>query len=106
MSGADIINGTPIYDIKPYLPYADSVPDARGGFSEEHKDYKLPVEIAETLCESLTEEEITQIKDLLSLDPRPSYQNDCERIYGFDFSDYKIKFRCDGEKIIVTEISK
>lgn len=106
VSGADIINGTPIYDIKPYLPYADSVPDARGGFSEEHKDYKLPVKIAETLCESLTEAEITQIKDLLSLDPRPSYQNDCERIYGFDFSDYKIKFRCDGEKIIVTEISK
>lgn len=106
VSGADLSNGTPIYDIKPYLPYVDCIPEAHGGFSEDHKNDKTEVEIPPHIAEKTAPEYITQIKELLSLDPRPSYQNDPERVYGFKFSDTEIKFKSDGKKIIVTEILK
>ncbi len=104
VSGGDLADGTPIYDIKPYLPYVDSIPEASGGFSEEHKNHFFQVEIPTKLKENLTESQIENITEMLSLDPRPSYQDDEERIYGFDFEDLQIKFRYKEEKIIITDI--
>lgn len=104
VSGGDLADGTPIYDIKPYLPYVDSIPGALGGFSEEHKNDVLKVEFPKELKEKLTEKQIENITELLSLDPRPSYQNDEERIYGLAFEDLQIKFRYKEEKIVVIDI--
>lgn len=104
VSGGDLADGTPIYDIKPYLPYVDSIENAFGGFSDEHKNDFLTVDIPEELKEVLTESQIVNITELLSLDPRPSYQNDEERIYGLAFEDLQIRFRYEEEKIIVTDI--
>ena len=104
VSGGDLADNTPIYDIKPYLPYVDSIPEASGGFSEEHKNDFLDVEIQDRLKDSLTEQQIENITELLSLDPRPSYQNDEDRIYGLAFEDMQIKFKYQAEKIIVCDI--
>lgn len=104
VSGGDLADNTPIYDIKPYLPYVDSIPEASGGFSDEHKNDFFKVEISTDLKEKLTEGQLENITELLSLDPRPSYQNDEERIYGLSFEDLQIKFRYEEEKIVVTDI--
>ena len=104
VSGGDLADGTPIYDIKPYLPYVDSIPDALGGFSEDHKNDILEVEFSEDTKERLTEKQIQNITELLSLDPRPSYQNDEERIYGLSFEDLQIKFKYEDNEIIVCDI--
>ena len=104
VSGADLADGTPIYDIKPYLPYVDNIPQAKGGFAEEHKNDSVEVEFSSATALLLTENEKENITELLSLDPRPSYQNDEERIYGLGFEDMQIKFRYSGGKIIVNEI--
>lgn len=104
VSGGDLADGTPIYDIKPYLPYVDSIPDASGGFSEEHKNDVVGVEIPTNIKENLTEKQIKNITELLCLDPRPSYQNDADRIYGLAFEDFQIKFKYEEEKIIVVDI--
>ena len=104
VSGGDLADGTPIYDIKPYLPYVDSIEGASGGFSEDYKNHFLGVEIPPELKEKLTEKQVENINELLSLDPRPSYQNDEDRIYGLAFEDFQIKFRYKEEKIIITDI--
>lgn len=104
VSGADLADNTPIYDIKPYLPYVDSIPDAKGGFSDDFKDYALEVVIPEGIKNELTPLQIENLTELLSLDPRPSYQNDEERIYGLAFQDMQVKFKCADNTIIVTEI--
>lgn len=104
VSGGDLADGTPIYDIKPYLPYVDSIPDALGGFSEEHKNDVFQVGFSQNIKEKITEKQIQNITELLSLDPRPSYQNDEERIYGLSFEDLQIKFKYEDNKIIVCDI--
>ncbi len=104
VSGGDLADGTPIYDVKPYLPYVDSIPDASGGFSEDYKNHFLKVEIPVGIKEKLTEYQIENITELLSLDPRPSYQDDEERIYGLAFEDMQIKFRYKEGNIIITDI--
>ncbi len=104
VSGGDLADGTPIYDIKPYLPYVDSNPEALGGFSEEHKNDFSEVEFPDKVKEKLTEQQIENITELLSLDPRPSYQNDEERIYGLSFENLQIKFKYNEEKIKVIDI--
>lgn len=104
VSGADLSDGTPIFDIKPYLPYVDSIPDASGGFSEEHKSDFVEVVIPDDLKKLLTEAQLKNVTELLALDPRPSYQNDEERIYGLAFEDFQIKFRYKEEIITVTDI--
>ncbi len=104
VSGGDLADGTPIYDIKPYLPYVDCIPDALGGFSEEHKNDVLEVEFSENTKQELTETQIQNITELLSLDPRPSYQNDEERLYGLAFEDLQIKFKYEEEKITVVDV--
>ena len=104
VSGADLKNGTPIYDIKPYLPYVDSVPGALGGFAEEHKNYKLNVSFADGLCEKIPPEKRDALTEALALDPRPSYQNDTQREYGMTFGGTEIKFKVDGENLTVTAV--
>ena len=101
VSGADLKNDTPIYDIKPYLPYVDSIPDAKGGFSDSHKDDKIEVLFDESIVsEDNLKDEITEI---LSLDPKPQYQGE-ERVYGLSYKNFNIKFRYEDGKIKVSEI--
>lgn len=95
ISGADILDGTPVYDIKPYLPYVDSIPDAAGGFTEATKDYRLSVTVApeaEHFWNSLSENDRTALTELLSEDPRPAYQEDPERVYGMCYAGYEVHF--------------
>ena len=101
--GADIKNDTPIYDIKPYLPYVDSIPEAKGGFSDEHKDYGVEVVFADS-CLEIDENVRVQLEEILSYDPRPSYQNDKERIYGLSFGDMQVRFTCNGKVLTVIEV--
>lgn len=106
VSGADLKNGTPIFDIKPYLPYVESIPYANGGFSDEHKDEVVKVEISENIKSRLPDEEISEIVGILSLNPRPAYQDDDERIYGMSYKNLSIKFICKDDKIIVKSIER
>lgn len=105
VSGADILSGTPIYDIKPYLPYADSVPDAVGGFAEDVRGQNANV-FFECDISSLSEQYIYQLTQVLSGDPRPHYQTDADRIYAFEFGDKHITFSHSGEKITVKSITE
>ncbi len=93
VAGADLMDGTPIYDIKPYLPYVDSHPEARGGFAEEVGDYRLRVDIPPQLMEKVPESRRNALCGVLAEDPRPAYQNDPGRVYGMDFAGLRIKFR-------------
>lgn len=106
ISGADLVDGTPIFDIKPYLPYVDSVPEATGGFSDEHKSEYLKVVFMNETESVLKEDEKTELSEILSLNPKPSYQNDEERIYGLSYKDLSVKFKCDEENIYVLKIER
>jgi tRNA (adenine37-N6)-methyltransferase len=92
VSGADLLDNTPIYDIKPYLPYTDNHPEAVGGFAEPIKDYTLEVEFPEQWLCLIPEERRKAILGVLGHDPRPSYQNDSKRIYGLEFAGFDIRF--------------
>lgn len=105
VSGADLLDGTPIYDIKPYLPYVDSHPEATGGFALQQMNGTLNVEFPDELLKKIREEKRKALIAVLSQDPRPQYQNDPERIYGMDFAGYNIKFIVDDNLLIVTEIN-
>ena len=104
--GADILDGTPIYDIKPYLPYADSIPDAVGGFTESLEERRLEVEFPSDLLERVNEGKREALKAVLAADPRPSYQSDPEREYGMRFAEYEVKFKVEGKRLTVTEVEK
>ncbi|MDD2648563.1 MAG: tRNA (N6-threonylcarbamoyladenosine(37)-N6)-methyltransferase TrmO [Eubacteriales bacterium] len=106
VSGADLVSGTPIYDIKPYLPYSDSHPDAKGGFGQEHSADRLTVFCEKALCDRLPEKSRRALIDILASDPRPSYQNDSERVYGFPYAGFEIRFRVNGSELTVTEIEE
>jgi hypothetical protein len=106
--GADLLDGTPIYDIKPYLSFSDSHPDAKNGFAESTQDYRLQVKIddellAQTLRKGCPWDAICEI---LSQDPRPAYQNDPNRIYHLDYADWKVDFYADGANVCVKELRK
>ena len=102
--GADLMDGTPIYDIKPYLPHSDCITEAVGGFSDEVKDYCLKVEIPEQIKESFDRQFIETVTEILENDPRPSYHRDPERLYGFPYAGYEIKFRVQNDLLTVVEI--
>ena len=104
VSGADLMDGTPILDIKPYLPYADSIPDATGGFALQSKDDILKVEFPENLLLKIPEEKRTALLRVLAQDPRPAYQADSERVYGFSFAGRTVKFTVTEESLTVTEV--
>lgn len=106
VSGADLMDGTPIVDIKPYLPFADSVPEAKGGFAESVKGNNLEVEIPTELLEKFPAEKREALVQILSQDPRPHYQDDTERVYGFSFSGFEIKFKVSNSKLAVESIQK
>lgn len=103
VSGADLMDGTPIYDIKPYLPFTDSHPEAKGGFAQEQNEAIEPllVQLPESLEQSLSIEKFNALKGVLAADPRPHYQNDPDRIYAMEFADMEIKFRVIGHTLIV-----
>ena len=88
-----MMDGTPIYDVKPYLPYADCKTEALGGFAEQHKNDGLQVTFDEDLEMRVPEEQRAVLRQILAQDPRPSYQEDPERIYGMDYAGMQIKFR-------------
>ena len=106
--GADLLNGTPIFDIKPYLPFTDSHPDARGGFADEKKSYALTVSDPDDRLSVLSEDDRAAVTEVLSEDPRPSYQSDPDREYGMEYGKYEIRFTVDDTEGIlrVTEIQK
>lgn len=104
VSGADLMNGTPIYDIKPYLPFVDSHPEASGGFTDRTKEYGLQVEVSEDLLDMVAEDKREALKAVLAHDPRPSYQNDPQRIYGMEFAGYEVKFRVEEGTLYVINI--
>lgn len=106
VAGADLMNHTPIYDIKPYLPYADSRPQAASGFAGTVGDYRLNVEIPQELAGLFPAEKLEIIKAVLREDPRPSYQNDPNRRYGMAFGGYDIRFYVDGKNLRVCEVVK
>lgn len=106
VSGCDMMSETPVYDIKPYLPYADSIPDAVGGFTEGLEKRRLEVDVDEKLLNIFPEEKRETLLAVLNGDPRPSYQNDPDRVYGFEFAGYEVKFRVNGDKITVESIEK
>lgn len=98
--GADLMDGTPIFDIKPYIPYADAHPDARGGFTDKTQFKKLIVIMPPEL-ESIAPEGLA---DVLANDPRPRYHDDAERVYGMQYAGCEVKFRVDGDELIVLSI--
>ena len=106
VEGADILDGTPIYDIKPYLAYTDSHPDAISGFADEVRDYSLEVEIPHDIQLRLTDREVCEIKEILSNDPRPSYKDDGEMEYGMSYGQYNISFKVINQLATVTKIEK
>lgn len=104
VSGADLMDGTPIFDIKPYLPYADAHPEASGGFTEKAGAYLLNVEVAPELLERLPETLRPALLGVLEHDPRPSYQQDTARVYGMRFDRFDVRFTVDGDRLTVREI--
>ncbi len=105
VSGADLLDGTPIYDIKPYLPYVDAHPEATHGFAAEFTDYHLEVRIPKEWLEKIPKEKQEALKGVLANDPRPAYQDNAERVYGMNFAGYEIKFKVDGKTLTVCEIN-
>jgi tRNA-Thr(GGU) m(6)t(6)A37 methyltransferase TsaA len=104
VSGADLLDGTPIYDIKPYLPYADCKPEAVGGFAARPKGADLAVDCSPALLDRVPEDKRAALLAVLAQDPRPQYQDDPDRVYGMAFAGLEVKFRVAGERLTVTEI--
>ena len=105
VEGVDMVDRTPIYDIKPYLPYIDAKTEARGGFADRTKGYTLNVEFPENAVDFFTVSELEEVRELLSQDPRPSYQDDPQRIYGMRYAGRNIRFRVEKGSLVVLEIS-
>ncbi len=106
ISGIDMMNGTPVLDIKPYIPVADCKTDATDGFTSETKDYSLNVIFDKELLDILPEEKRNGAIAMLSLDPRPSYINDENRIFGVDFAGFDIRFNVNNNSLTVVEVLK
>ena len=106
IGGADLMDGTPVYDIKPYLPYTDCKPQASGGFAPGSEDYRVKVEIPETLINIIPENKRSALFGVLSQDPRPAYKEDGDRVYGMKYAGFNIKFTVSGGVLTVTQIEK
>ncbi len=106
VSGADLMDGTPIFDIKPYITYTDAHPDAVSGFADDFVGYKLSVSCPEALLATVSPEEQGALLKILEQDPRPAYQDDESRIYNMDFSDYAVSFTVSGEELTIINIKK
>lgn len=105
VSGADLMNGTPILDIKPYLPFTDCHPEATGGFAEEmnRQIEPLEVEIPQEVAGKFSAQQLETLREVLAQDPRPHYQHDASRIYTMEFAGWEVKFRVDGKLLMVCD---
>ena len=106
VSGADILSGTPIFDIKPYLAFTDSHPDAVGGFADGVRDDALDVDFPEELLYLIPDSDKETVTDLLRGDPRPHYQSDPERVYGMIYGKREIFFKVDAKRLTVVNVKK
>ncbi|MBO7625898.1 MAG: tRNA (N6-threonylcarbamoyladenosine(37)-N6)-methyltransferase TrmO [Bacteroidales bacterium] len=104
VSGADLMDGTPIYDIKPYLPFTDSHPDAEGGFAAERLAQRLDVEIPDEWLDRIPLSCREPVREMLAQDPRPSYHRDASRRYGFVYAGLEIRFRVEEGTAVVEEV--
>lgn len=102
--GADLMDGTPIYDVKPYIPYVDSHPEAKGGFTDKKAWQKLSVMMSDEYARCFEKEELAALKEVLAQDPRPQYQHDAERVYGMPFGGKDVRFRVDGDVLEIVGI--
>lgn len=104
--GADLMDGTPIYDVKPYVTYADSHPEARSGFVDDHQWEPLKVEMPESLGRMFTEEEGRGVRQVLANDPRPRYHDDEVRVYGMPYAGRDVRFRVADGVLTVVDVVK
>ena len=104
VSGVDLMDGTPIYDIKPYITYTDSHPDAVSGFASTPAEYLLEVDFPDNLLQKMPESQRESLIEVLAHDPRPQYQDDPERVYGMAFGGMEVKFKVEGIQLIVLEV--
>lgn len=105
VEGADLINGTPIIDVKPYVPYCDCHPEALGGFSDPEK-HALAVEFSESAAKNFPENTLSALRDILALDPRPGYSRDENKVYRFEYADYNISFSVKDQTLTVLSAEK
>ena len=106
VGGADLMDGTPIFDIKPYIPYGDCHPEATGGFTDRAGQFLLQVDFPARLLAMLPEEKREAVLGVLSHDPRPSYQHQPDRVYGLSFAGYNIRFTVQEDRLTVLEVQK
>lgn len=106
VAGADLMDGTPILDIKPYIPYSDCHTDATGGFTDQAEDFLLTVSCEDEILSILPKDKHEALMGVLSHDPRPSYQKDSDRVYGLNFSGYDVHFTVENKTLTVIEIQK
>lgn len=104
--GADLCDKTPIFDIKPYIPLSDCVPDASEGYTKKTKEHILSVHIPEEKGLLLPKNKLTALKEILQLDPRPGYDDSPEKLYGLSFAGYNIKFSVKNDVLCVSDIEK
>ena len=104
VSGADLLDGTPILDVKPYLPFADCIENATAGYAAQGENHRLNVVISDGLLSNISKEKQDGLFECLADDPRPSYQEDADRIYGMRFGDYEIKFTVNGDTLTVIAV--
>ena len=105
VAGADLLDGTPIYDIKPYVPYADAHPEASGGFADRIERRRLTVNFPPHLLERVPEDKREGLTGVLAQDPRPAYQADPERVYGMAFAGLEVRFTVEGERLTVQDVN-
>ena len=105
VGGADLMDGTPIFDIKPYIPYGDCHPDATGGFTDTAGEFLLQVDFPPQLLAKLPEEKQASAIGVLRHDPRPSYQRDPDRVYGLAFAGFDIRFRVQEDLLSVIDVA-
>lgn len=104
--GADMVDGTPVYDIKPYLTYVDCREDAKSGFADQAKEYHLQVKFENDCEKKLNEKEKQILIQILQQDPRPAYQKNPDRVYGMEYAEYEIKFKVNHQELYVTDIKR
>ncbi len=106
VSGADLMDGTPIFDNKPYVPYADCQPNAVGGFADTAGEFLLTVDFSAALLENIPASRREALFGVLAHDPRPSYQRSPERVYGISFAGFNVRFRVEEDRLTVTEVTR
>ena len=104
VSGADLLDGTPVLDVKPYLPFADCKQDATAGYAGARENYRLQVECEERLLAAIPKDKQAGLLECLADDPRPSYQEDSKRVYGMRFGDFNVKFTVDKDTLFVKKV--